>query len=262
MLSIAPNLLTTQRLILRPWKESDRVEFARLNADPVVMEFMPARLSRDESDVMAARIQAVIEQRGWGFWAVEVKGADVAAGGEAGGASPDDAGVVTGGEAGGVSPDDAGVVTGGEAGGVSPDDAGVVSRDESGRTSPDGAVGGVASPRVPFIGFVGLSVPSFTAHFTPCVEIGWRLVKEHWGSGYASEAAEACLRFGFEKLTLKQIVAFTVPLNKRSIGVMERIGMSRDPADDFDHPKLPPGNPLQRHVLYRINCTDWLNRLR
>jgi RimJ/RimL family protein N-acetyltransferase len=93
----------------------------------------------------------------------------------------------------------------------------------------------------------------------PCVEIGWRLAKEHWGAGYASEAAAACLRFGFEKLKLQQIVAFTVPLNKRSIGVMKRIRMSRDPADDFDHPKLSEDHPLRRHVLYRISRSDWLN---
>jgi RimJ/RimL family protein N-acetyltransferase len=197
MLSIAPNLLTTQRLILRPWRETDRAGFARLNDDPAVMEFMPRRLSRDESDATAARIQAAIEERGWGFWAVEVQG---------------------------------------------------------------GADGGAAAQGGAFIGFVGLSVPGFAAHFTPCVEIGWRLAKEHWGNGYASEAAAACLRFGFEKLKLQQIVAFTVPLNKRSIGVMERIRMSRDPADDFDHPKLSAGHPLQRHVLYRINRSDWLNR--
>lgn len=76
----------------------------------------------------------------------------------------------------------------------------------------------------------------------------------------ASEAAAACLRFGFERLRLQQIVAFTVPLNRRSIGVMERIGMSRDPGDDFDHPKLSAGHPLRRHVLYRINRGEWINR--
>jgi ribosomal-protein-alanine N-acetyltransferase len=80
------------------------------------------------------------------------------------------------------------------------------------------------------------------------------------GVGGADGGAAACLRFGFEKLKLQQIVAFTVPLNKRSIGVMERIRMSRDPADDFNHPKLSAGHPLQRHVLYRINRSDWLNR--
>jgi RimJ/RimL family protein N-acetyltransferase len=102
-----------------------------------------------------------------------------------------------------------------------------------------------------FVGFVGLSVPQFEAHFTPCVEIGWRLSCEHWGFGYASEAARAALDFGFGRLALDQIVSFTVPANRRSRGVMERIGMTRAPADDFDHPALPEGHPLRRHVLYR-----------
>jgi RimJ/RimL family protein N-acetyltransferase len=181
MQSIAPTLLTTERLILRQWRDADREPFARLNADPVVREFFPRRLTRDESDAHLSGIQNWIAERGWGLWAVEVKGG------------------------------------------------------------------------APFIGFVGLSIPSFR----PCVEIGWRLAKEHWGHGYASEAAAASLRFGFEKLTLEEIVAFTVPLNERSRRVMERIGMSRDPADDFDHPNVEPGHPLQRHVLYRIKRADW-----
>lgn len=105
----------------------------------------------------------------------------------------------------------------------------------------------------PFIGFVGLSVPSFEAHFTPCVEIGWRLAHEHWGRGYATEAARAALRYGFDELGLDQIVSLTVPDNVRSRAVMERIGMQRNPADDFDHPILPEGHRLRRHVLYRIN---------
>ena len=176
-----PTLLTTERLILRQWRDSDREPFARLNADPVVRQFFPGCLSRDESDAAVSRIQKGIEARGWGFWAVEVKGG------------------------------------------------------------------------APFIGFVGLSMPGFR----PGVEIGWRLAKEHWGHGYASEAAIASLRFGFEQLTLEEIVAFTVPLNERSIGVMKRIGMSRDSAHDFDHPRVEPGHPLRRHVLYRIKRSDW-----
>jgi ribosomal-protein-alanine N-acetyltransferase len=184
--------LTTSRLILRPWRDADLSAFARLNDDPAVTEFLSRRLSRDESDALAAHIRTAIETRGWGFWAVEVK-----------------------------------------------------------ETGPAAA---------PFIGFVGLSVPGFEAHFTPCVEIGWRLAKEHWGCGYASEAAAASLRFAFENLRLQQIVAFTVPLNKRSMRVMERIGMSRDLAGDFEHPKLPPGHPFRPHVLYRVNRTEWLNR--
>ena len=188
MQSIAPNLLTTERLILRQWQDSDREPFARLNADPVVREFFPRVQTREESDADADRTQKWIEKRGWGFWAVEVRGG------------------------------------------------------------------------APFIGFVGLSAPGFTTHFTPCVEIGWRLAKEHWGNGYASEAAAACLRFGFENLKLQEIVAFTVPLNKRSMRVMERTGMSRDLAGDFEHPKLPPDHPLRPHVLYRVNRSAWLNR--
>ena len=106
-----------------------------------------------------------------------------------------------------------------------------------------------------FIGFVGLSVPHFEAHFTPCVEIGWRLARDHWGFGFASEAARAAVDFGFSQLELDQIVSFTVPANKRSRAVMERIGMTRTPVDDFDHPSLPDGHPLRRHVLYRLSRT-------
>jgi ribosomal-protein-alanine N-acetyltransferase len=103
-----------------------------------------------------------------------------------------------------------------------------------------------------FAGFVGLSVPAFEAHFTPCVEIGWRLAAEHQGRGYAGEAARAALAFGFDRLGLREIVAFTVPANTRSWRLMEKLGMRRDPADDFDHPLLPEGHPLRRHVLYRL----------
>jgi RimJ/RimL family protein N-acetyltransferase len=103
-----------------------------------------------------------------------------------------------------------------------------------------------------FAGFVGLSVPQFEAHFTPCVEIGWRLGAEHWGHGYATEAAAAVLGVGFELLRLAEIVSFTVPGNARSRRVMQRIGMKHHPSDDFDHPLLPTGHPLRRHVLYRI----------
>jgi ribosomal-protein-alanine N-acetyltransferase len=108
-----------------------------------------------------------------------------------------------------------------------------------------------------FIGFVGLSVPSFEAPFTPCVEIGWRLSREAWGHGYATEAAQEALRFGFEEAQLQEIVSFTVPANIRSRQVMERLGMVRDPREDFDHPRLPEGHPLRRHVLYRLSRAHW-----
>lgn len=111
----------------------------------------------------------------------------------------------------------------------------------------------VEAPGVaPFIGYVGLSVPKFTAFFTPCVEIGWRLAFNHWGRGYATEGARAAIDFGFKKAGLEEIVSFTVPSNIRSRRVMEKIGMTRDPVDDFDHPNLEVGHRLRRHVLYRI----------
>jgi RimJ/RimL family protein N-acetyltransferase len=175
-----PRELRTPRLLLRRWRPDDRPEFARLNADPRVMEFMPKILSREESDALADGIETRFIERGFGLWAVEV---------------------------------------------------------------PDVA---------PFIGFIGLSVPRFSAPFTPCVEIGWRLAAEHWGRGYATEGARAALEFGFGPLGLSEVLSFTVPTNSRSRRVMERIGMIHSPADEFDHPLLPLGDPLRRHVLYRI----------
>ena len=101
------------------------------------------------------------------------------------------------------------------------------------------------------VGFVGLSIPSFEAVFTPCVEVGWRLTRDAWGHGYATEAAQACLRYAFGQLQLDEVVSFTAVQNVRSQAVMRRLGMQHDPADDFDHPKLE-GHPLQRHVLFRL----------
>ncbi|HZL19504.1 MAG TPA: GNAT family N-acetyltransferase [Polyangia bacterium] len=175
-----PAELRTARLVLRPWRESDREPFAALNADPRVMESFPAPLSRSESDAGAARIAAHFEAQGFGLWAAEV-------------------------------------------------------------------IGGPS-----FIGYIGLAVPAFRAHFTPCTEIGWRLAHAAWGYGYATEGATEVLRFAFETLRLPEIVSFTVPANARSRRVMEKLGLRRDPADDFDHPRLPDGHRLRRHVLYRL----------
>lgn len=172
--------LTTQRLILRPWRDSDLAAFAVLNADPEVMEHFPAPLSREESDATARRIRAALAEHGFGWWAAEAPGV------------------------------------------------------------------------APFIGVIALALPNFEAHFTPCVEVGWRLAKEFWGRGYATEGARECLRFGFQELDLAEIVSLTAIPNTRSQAVMRRLGMTRDPADDFDHPKLPQGHPLQRHVLFRL----------
>jgi RimJ/RimL family protein N-acetyltransferase len=109
----------------------------------------------------------------------------------------------------------------------------------------------------PFIGFAGLDVPQFSAHFTPCVEIGWRLAFAYWGHGYATEAARLALGYGFDTIALAEIVSYTSATNHRSRAVMERLGMRRDPADDFDYPRLPEGHPLRKHVLYRIGSASY-----
>lgn len=173
--------LTTERLRLRDWRDSDATAFAAMNADPEVMRHFPATLSRSESDVFLERIRADLAGRGFGWWAVEILGG------------------------------------------------------------------------APFIGFVGLSVPRFEAHFTPCVEIGWRLAVEHQGHGYATEAARAVLDLGLGPLGLDEVVSYTPESNAASRRVMEKIGMSREEEDDFDHPLLPEGHRLRCHVLYRIH---------
>ncbi len=171
--------LRTDRLLLRPWRESDLEPFAALNADPAVMEHFPKPLDRAESDAFVGRIRAHFERHGFGFWAVEAPG--------------------------------------------------------------------IAE----LVGLVGLAVPTFEAHFMPCVEIGWRLARPYWGKGYAGEAAHASLDFGFEQLGLDEIVSFTAKDNLRSQAVMQRLGMTSSPVDDFDHPNVPEGHRLRRHVLYR-----------
>lgn len=181
---MTPPELETPRLRLRRWHPSDRVPFAALNADPRVMEHLPAVLAREESDELAARCDAHFNRHGFGLWAVEIR--DV----------------------------------------------------------------------TPFAGFIGLSVPHFQAHFTPCVEIGWRLAADYWGHGYATEGARATLEFGFGALKLSEIVSFTVPGNLRSRRVMERIGMTYNPADDFDHPRIGQPSGSAHHVLYRIRSSS------
>jgi RimJ/RimL family protein N-acetyltransferase len=174
-------IAATSRLILRHWLLADREPFAAINADVRVMEFMPSRLTREESDRFADRIEAHFETHKFGLCAVELR------------------------------------------------------QDNS------------------FIGFIGFSIPSFEAHFTPCVEIGWRLAAEYWGQGLASEGARAMARYAFETLQRDELVTFTVPANVRSRRVMEKLGMAHSPSDDFDHPNLPAGHPLRRHVLYRLH---------
>lgn len=172
-------IIETERLVLRQWKECDREEFFSLNADPVVMEFFPKTLSREESDQFIDKTKDLIDSQGFGFFATELKST-------------------------------------GE-----------------------------------FIGFIGLNKPTFEASFMPCVEIGWRLKKEFWRKGYASEGAKACLTFAFDVLKLDEVVSFTSVLNLPSIGVMEKIGMKRDTSENFLHPRVEDGHRLKEHVLYR-----------
>lgn len=173
--------LVTDRLQLRQWRDADLPLFAALNADPEVMRYFPAPLTRTQSDEFAGYARETIERQGWGLWAVEVT---------------------------------------------------------------DGPA---------FIGFVGLNRVPFDEHFTPAVEVGWRLARPFWGHGYATEAAAAAVSFAFERLELDEIVSFTSMSNEPSIRVMRRLGMRHDAAGDFDHPRVPEGNPLRRHVLYRIS---------
>ncbi|HST46323.1 MAG TPA: GNAT family N-acetyltransferase [Jatrophihabitans sp.] len=108
-----------------------------------------------------------------------------------------------------------------------------------------------------FIGFTGLSVPGFAAHFTPAVEVGWRLCRAAWGQGFATEAGRQALAVGFGSYGLAEIVSFTATGNAASRAVMHRLGMTRDPASDFEHPSVPAGHRLRRHVLYRIDRSGW-----
>lgn len=177
--------IQTERLILRPWQEQDVEAFAKMNADPCVMEHFPSVKTFKESAEEAQRIMDHFEKYGWGFWAAVLKNENK------------------------------------------------------------------------FIGFIGLYTAAFPAHFTPTVEIGWRLAQDYWGNGYATEGALASLDFGFSELNLNEIVAYTPTANKRSRRVMERIGMHYDPKDDFDHPNHPEGHHQRRKVLYRIKASDW-----
>lgn len=177
---IEPITLETDRLILRPWKESDLVPFAALNADSRVMECFPSVKTFEESRQEYERICTHIREKGWGLWAAELK--------------------------------------------------------STGQ----------------FIGFIGLHTVRYEAHFTPAVEIGWRLAHEFWGNGYATEGAKAALEYAFKHLQLDELVSLTFIKNIRSQSVMKKIGMKHDPKDDFDHPLLSKDHKLSRHVLYRI----------
>lgn len=172
-------MIETPRLRLRTWRETDREPFAKLNADPRVMEFLGGPISRAESDGSIARIEEHFRQHGFGRFALEA------------------------------------------------------------RENND------------FVGAAGPAVMTFEHSFRPSIELGWRLAFEYWGKGLATEAVKAVLAYCGATLRLEEVVAFTVPANCRSRRVMDKCAMTHDFAADFDHPNLPQGHPLRRHVLYR-----------
>lgn len=183
--------ISTQRLILRNWRDGDRALFHQINSDERVMEFFPFRRSRAEADAKLDEFRAEIDRDGFGWTAVEV-------------------------------------VDSGEC-----------------------------------IGFVGLhGAEHKPGPSSGAIEIGWRLAPQYWGKGYVTEAARAWLDFGFETLGLNEIVSFAVHDNTRSSAVMERIGMRRDPARDFDHADVPESHPhLKPHVFYSLARRDWLRHI-
>lgn len=173
--------LTTERLILRPWRATDREPFAALNADPVVMRHFPGSLTRAQSDAFADRVAADLAERGWGLWAVELR--------------------------------------------------------ETGD----------------FAGFIGLQPLKPALPCAPGTEIGWRLAAAFHGHGYATEGARRVVAYAFGELALADLVSFTTERNQASRRVMEKLGMTHDPAGDFDHPTVPVDWAGRRHVLYRLN---------
>ena len=177
-------MLQTERLILRPWVDDDLAPFSKISGDPEVMEFYPQPLTKEESHSMGVRVQSLLNERGWGFWAVELPHQEK------------------------------------------------------------------------FIGFVGLHIPKDNLPCSPCVEIGWRLAKEFWGKGYATEAANESLRYAFTALNLTEVVSFTTLANLPSQAVMQKIGMSNT-GNNFMHPDIEAIHPQCEHVLYKISREEW-----
>ncbi|WP_081405904.1 GNAT family N-acetyltransferase [Acinetobacter sp. TGL-Y2] len=172
-------MIKTDRLVLRQWKETDYLPFVKMGLDPDVMRYFYELLTPQKSLEMAKKIHELIQQNGWGFWAVELK--------------------------------------------------------ETGE----------------FIGFIGLHSQPTLFELSPCIEIGWRISKKFWRRGYAFEGARAALKYGFEELNAKKIVAFTACQNQPSEQLMMRLGMTK--VMEFIHPELPTGNIYEKHVLYELD---------
>lgn len=178
------SIIETPRLILRTWQPKDADSYYLINQDPLVVEFLYGRLTKEQVHDFIVLMNLRQNEYGYSLWATELK------------------------------------MTG------------------------------------ELIGFIGINRADFVADFTPDIEIGWRLGSKFWGNGYATEGAKASLKYGFDEIGLEEIVSFTVPANKRSIRVMEKIGMQRDLDGDFSHPKVPIDHPLSNCVLYRIRSEE------
>jgi len=173
-------MIETARTILRPWHDADVDEWVRMCANPRVMEFFPSVEDRPTAEAGAKRVRGRLEDRGYGWWVLEVK--DV----------------------------------------------------------------------LPFAGVIVLQDVPGDWPFCPAREVGWRLVPEVWGNGYATEGADAALDYAFTCLLWPEVVAMTARINVRSQRVMQRLGMTNDSADDFELTIVPPDHPIRRHVLYRL----------
>jgi RimJ/RimL family protein N-acetyltransferase len=176
--------IETPRLLLRHWRDSDIEPWVTMNLDRRVTEFFTSEYTRPIVESAAVLRRRELDERGYGWWVVEVRGG------------------------------------------------------------------------TPFAGVVALGEVPFEAHFTPAREVGWRLAPEHWGKGYATEGARGALEHAFAVLGWDEVVAMTAVQNVRSQRVMDRLGMTRDPSDDFEHPKVREGSPLRRHVLYRLRRSN------
>jgi RimJ/RimL family protein N-acetyltransferase len=181
------SVIQTARLKLRPFSEADFEPFAAINADPRVMEFFVAPLTREQSDKFANVICGHFARHGYGPWAVE-------------------------------------------------------------------------TPDSKFAGYIGLYWGNFEAPFMPALELGFRLGAQHWNKGYATEGGSAAVEWAFANTDLPEIFSWTAVLNRRSQRVIQKIGLLRDPANDFDHPRVPEGNPLRPHVLFRVTREQWHGR--
>lgn len=222
-------IIETERLILRTWRESDAESFFQINQDPRVIEFIRGPITMEQIQNFIKGANEHHEKFGYSLWAAELK----------------DTGMLP-------KASEQELIFEGALGKTNPSAAEYMDIFEERRRDLTQKSPKRSIVQDSLIGFIGLNFLEWETPFTPAVEIGWRLGSQYWGNGYATEGAKACLEYGFKICNLKEIIALTVPDNKRSIHLMEKLGMKRDPENDFAHPKLAPDHKLSKHILYRI----------